>query len=455
MMLAVIMVVTLMPLIGRHAYAAGEDFDEEKVSSEEAEKVELGKDNTLDVELSDEEVKEAEEQALEEAKARAGIDDAVSIDEIEEAVEDEEDKSEELAGGYDEKLAKPADSGLAIKDGKNMKLSEDPQPYAYSLTVSEPDSNGFVTVTGYIGDAGYTFDSLYVGDEKVNFNGGDVTGLTSFTATVDMKNYEVGYHIIYAYLDYDGVPSNYYLYKDYVPTYIYGAPSNSQSYYETSVKYFTVYYPGSSYGYDYDCNVYLDYKMGKGKWKKGYGPVSEYSSSKSKRGGLKANKLIQIRLFYGKQFSYTDKGGYTGVYAFTGRQTGKMSRVVKVKTAYKKLKPRSISAYGARYKVTKYRYPYKVRYFTRWGILFRRTYYKTKKLYYTKFKIKVTFKKKPGIAGLYIGTHLKKGNKKKYVSNFTVYGKKKGKKVKLTLQSYRSSIYGGYSKLLRTKVRVR
>ena len=59
-------------------------------------------------------------------------------------------------------------------------------------------------------------------------------------------------------------------------------------------------------------------------------------------------------------------------------------------------------------------------------------YHRYKKTY-TKFKVTVKFKKKQGIAGVYIGTlhglyAYKKGNKKKYSQTFTCTGKKKGKK---------------------------
>ena len=69
------------------------------------------------------------------------------------------------------------------------------------------------------------------------------------------------------------------------------------------------------------------------------------------------------------------------------------------------------------------------------------------------------FKKKQGVAGVCIRTihglyAWKNGDKKSYSQTFTVRGKKKGKKVSVSVQSYRSKTYGGYSGKYKKKVRV-
>ena len=64
-------------------------------------------------------------------------------------------------------------------------------------------------------------------------------------------------------------------------------------------------------------------------------------------------------------------------------------------------------------------------------------------------------KKKPGVAGIYIGSKHVKGNKKTYTAKFTLSGKKKGKKVKVSVYSYMNPTYGGWSGKIFKKVKVK
>jgi hypothetical protein len=205
------------------------------------------------------------------------------------------------------------------------------------------------------------------------------------------------------------------------------------------------------------------YKNGKKAWTAmNYGPVSESSSSMSKKSGFKANSTVQVRLTYGKKFTYNDK-----TYLFTGRLTNQYSSTVKVKTAYSKPKIKSIKITKGKLKVQRwkvlyaYRYRYRVNRSTGYRRLISVTplYHRYKK-YYTRFKVTVRFRKKQGIAGVYIGTlhnlyAYKKGNKKVYAQTFTCTGKKRGKKVIVKVKNWRSSIYGGYSKYYKKRVKVR
>ena len=67
----------------------------------------------------------------------------------------------------------------------------------------------------------------------------------------------------------------------------------------------------------------------------------------------------------------------------------------------------------------------------------------------------VKLKKKPGTAGIYIGTKRLRGNKKTYSTTFTQSGKLKGKKLKVAVYSYQSKTYGGYSPVKRKTAKVR
>ena len=68
-------------------------------------------------------------------------------------------------------------------------------------------------------------------------------------------------------------------------------------------------------------------------------------------------------------------------------------------------------------------------------------------------------KKKMSIAGVQIktkgGTVQKSGKKKKYVAKYRVSGKKKGKKIKVSVRCFRSKTYGGFSGWKSKKVKAK
>ena len=315
--------------------------------------------------------------------------------------------------------------------------------YEASLSVSLKKSTGKATVKGTV--TGDTFYALYVDDRRVE--DADISGRKSFTYTLNMKNYEVGLHTVYAVLYNHDSSDQYVYYSKAVPTYIYGTPSNKIGYYTSGYKYFTIAYAGNSYKYDYNCSVYLDYKQAGGKWKKNFGPVTSSAKKKSK---LKANKKYTTRLFYGKKFSY---GGKT--YFFSGRTTKKLSKNFSLKTGAKKPSVKSIKITKAKVSSYTYRQPIWNSYWIGTTYYTYISGYRTVKAYQTKFKVTVKLRKKPGTYGIYIGTKRLKGNKKTYTTTFTQSGKLKGKKLKVAVYSYQHSKYGGYSPIYRKKVKVR
>ena len=311
-----------------------------------------------------------------------------------------------------------------------------PDEYEASINVSLNKSTGNATVTGSV--TGDTFYGLYVDGTAATY---DVGGKTSFSKVIDMKKYSVGFHTISAVLTNHDDPV---VYRYAVATYIYSYPSIKKSMFTTGSKYFSFSNNGKYYSKDPNCKVYLDFRKSGGKWKNNYGPVDSYGSGK--KSGLKSNSWYYVRAHYGKKVSYNGK-----TYFFTGKDLGKKSGSVKIKTGKSKKPPvKSISITKAKQFSRSYSY-------TTWiyigGFGYPTVHYYTQ--WYTSFKVTVKMKKKPGAAGIYIGNVRVKGNKKKYTANFTVYGKQKGKKLTVGVCSYQNATYKGYSPSYKKKVKVR
>lgn len=305
-----------------------------------------------------------------------------------------------------------------------------------TINVSLNKATGIATVTGTA--TGDTFYDVYVDDSRC-FK--EIDGQPSFETTIDMKEYEVGLHTIYAELNgHEGVKV---YYSKAVPTYIYSKPSNKTSFFTTGPNYFIYSYGGSSYSYDYDCGIGLDYRKKGGAWKTGYGPYSTSTAVKMTK--MKSGKAYQVRTYFAKKFTYGGKGYY-----ITGKDTGKTGKAVTIKTGGKKLRVKSL-------KITKAKQYSKKYTLTTWiyigGYGYPRT--TTYKYWYTDFKITLRLKKKPGAMGVCIGSKRVKGNKKKYTTTMHFSGKQKGKKLKFELCSYQSKVYKGYSKSVYKKVKVK
>ena len=322
------------------------------------------------------------------------------------------------------------------------------------------NSKGIATLTAHVDIQDVFFTDLYVDDDYVT----DVYGETNVVVTIDMKKFPVGYHTLKLFLgsdvydDVDGL----YMFKPSVPTYIYKKPSLKLSNFTTRCSYFTYTDNYNSYYYDSSCSVYLDYKKKGKKWKAGYGPIG-YGAT-VKRGKLSSASKYIVRTYYAKKVKYTppkslnaEKNPVTVTKVFKGPK----SKSIGFKTAYKKTPVKSIKAK----KIKQWCKKYKVRKlsskiywrngYAGWGWYRKVLGTKTYKYWYTKVRITVKMKKKPGIAGVYIGEKKVKGNKKTYAANFTLSGKKKGKKIKVSVYSYMSGTYGGLSGKVLKKVKVK
>ena len=310
--LSVAIAVAFVPVLGgQFSYADNEPG----IAAEEA-----AGDVVPDAELTEEEVEAA--GGVEKAAAELfGEGEVITEEEAEEIVEAEELEEADLPEIEASNIGQL--KGSEEGEGEDINEEEEvPEEVQFTFDVSFNKSTGKAVVSGSI--TGDEFYELYLDDYYVSY-----IGDTEFTKTIDMKDYDVGFHIIYATLYNDDDSIIYY--TKAVPTYIYGKPSNKLSYYYTGKKYFQ-YYANTSYSRDSSCNIYLDFKKKGGKWKKGYGPIEPYATKK--KTGLKPGTEYSIRTYYGKVVEFNGEK-----YFFSGKDTGKVSVVKKVKTAKGKKPP--------------------------------------------------------------------------------------------------------------------
>ncbi len=295
-----------------------------------------------------------------------------------------------------------------------------------SLNVTLHESTGTLEVSGNVSED--EFDYLCVdGYYEQSLSG------SSFSTTLDMKNFDVGYHSISAKLYHsDGEV----YYPQAVPTYVYEKPENKLNSYTTGKNYFVFTGGDNTKG----CDTFLEYKKSGGKWSAPQGPFS-YGDAKKK--GLKSNTKYTTRTYYGAVVNYNNTN-----YLFTGKDRGLVSTARTMKTAMGKKPPvKSVSIKSKK----QWSYSYWVHYYN-YGVY---AYSKKYTVWQTKAKITVKMKKKPGTTGIYVGNIKMKGNKNSYSKTVTLSGKQKGKRLKVCIQSYQHTVYGGFSPKYHKKVRVR
>lgn len=352
------------------------------------------------------------------------------------------------AGDADEDNAQPAalEGSEPIEETMDAPAPEAPDltkavKKGVSYTVTTRDATGITNVRGSIASAGLAgtglvYHSVYVDDYFVT----SLSNTTSFNININMKNYAVGYHTIRVYLYH---PTEGLFYDDckYIPTYIYGRPGNSAGSYQVYSKYMDYNSGTNSYSLDRSCSLYMQYRKGSGKWYT-CGPMAAYTTYK--KAGLTPNKKYQTRLYYAKSVTYNGRN-----YVFSGLPRGYVSKIVTVKTGKNKIPPiKSVTVKATKVKKHKIRH---YGYYT--GV------YLYTEIYYTyKLKITVKMKKKPAAKGLNICGKNVKGNKKKYTATFGTFtstSKPRGKKATVTVYSYQSKTYGGYSKLYKKSKKVK
>lgn len=467
-MLCLIMAVTCFPLYeGAEAFASEDEYkyevetikapgaDPAKLKAEaegkvkaEANAADIGiigtDDPSDDVDVTDE--------ADIEAEGFAG-DDVPSLD-----AGGTEPGSPEVVAPQDEPYVIKAEH-VKFNSKFGLQSSEKPDEGNYSAIINMYN-NGDVKLDASLYEAGWTFGAVWMDEDYNDVDGIYVPeGSTEIHQTFNMKQFDIGYHTLMLSLDYYGNKNVAVISFTKVPRPIYDKPSIQQSDFMTKWNYFTVKNNGNSCDDDYSCDLYIDIKKGNGSWVNGYGPIPSYETRK--KSGLSAATQYSVRSYYKKYVTYP----YDSVtYSFVSPY----SNTVKIKTAYKKPKVKSIKI--TKTKVKRHKRKYWTGYVKRWWRVNLRTgarrLIKTRKIYRTvkwtttKFKVTVKFKKKQGIRGIYIGTiqgmyAWKKGNKKSYSQTFTASGKKKGKKLKVRVKSWMSDAYGGESGTYSKKVKAR
>ena len=289
----------------------------------------------------------------------------------------------------------------------------------------------------------------------------DIEDLSSFSGTFNIKDYSIGYHTIIIRFCYNGEEVEQYLNWTYIERPIFNeVPSIKYSDFTTRRNYIKYYNAGNYYSDDSGCRVLIEYKKGSGSWKQGPVLVERYKTKK--KTGLKAASTYRVRAKYCKKVKY----GYDGK---TYLHKGPASKSLKLKTTYKKPKVKKIDISKVKVRCHKYRYwtgkikerwlinartRQKIRLLKRWKV------YRTVRSYSTRYKVTVKFRKKQGVAGIQIHTShgytvWKGGNKKKYSQTFTVSGKRKNKKLKVSVKSRMSKKYDSWSGSYRKRVRIR
>ena len=290
------------------------------------------------------------------------------------------------------------------------------------------NSSGIATVTGET-TGSETFTRLWVDEVR------SVMPLSgkSFKETFDTKKYDIGWHSLGAELS-DGTMV---YFSKYFPTAIYDKPSLSAGCFQTNAKdlaFSTPNHNGSKYDY------YLQIKKGNGDWGDLYGPFSPNS--------VRAINNLSPGTTYSFRAIYFTEVGPKDYFK------SKFSNTVTVRTGPKK-KPAVKSIKISKAKVKKV---WVKPIYNAFGLVVKKGFY----AYKTQYKVTVKFKKKPGVAGIYIHASndtplftFVKGNKKTYTATFTTGGKRIGKKMKVSVYTKGNSSYGAYSPVYSKKVKIK
>jgi hypothetical protein len=298
----------------------------------------------------------------------------------------------------------------------------------------------------------YIFGKLFIDGVELK----DFTYQTVITKqNVSLNSFSTGYHTAFlqVYNKETGKIVDL-LYKTYIP---YNGITERPGYkgvFDVYSKYFT-YNPYNMALQNQAGKLYMEYKTTKAKnWQRsGYmqaNMIQLYTQQSYKIDGLKADKKYQTRIRYGEYVTYgTDFLGDGKSYFFGGPvlstgtiKTGKAKapKIKSVKVKAVKVKYHKVKHYGA----------------------YTGVYLYTEKFYTCKFKVTVNLKKKPGTKGIWVNGRFLKGNKKRYTTTFTPYPNYYTKRppkglsrYKLSICSYKSKAYGGYSPLKAKSVKIK
>ncbi|MBR0399188.1 MAG: hypothetical protein IJH95_00005 [Mogibacterium sp.] len=321
--------------------------------------------------------------------------------------------------------------GVGIEESRTEESSIEEVPGdAYNVQSSR--KGDIITYSGYI-NAPYRFGNMYLDGPNIKL--GSINS-SNIDYSIDMSYFDVGYHtvLIEAINSSTGALAGY-IWQTYIPVNPTIKPDSKGSIeaYSTYIRFWPY-----SFGTNSQAKLYMEYKPASSKkWKRsGYmtsNMVVSYYNQVYKIKGFKQNKKYNTRIRYGVDATYNLDGK---TYTFFGPalKTGTFKTGKSKKPAVRSVRARAVSV--------KY---HKVRHYY-YGV-----YLYTEKFYTCKVKVIVKLKKKPGTKGIIVNGRYLKGNKKTYTTTFNPYPnyhtrRPRGRaKFKVSLRSYQSKKYGGYS----------
>ena len=343
---------------------------------------------------------------------------------------------------------------------------------AYTVSLSNSGNNLVIQANisnqYRTGPYNYVFGKLFVDGYELK----DFTGSTTIARqTISLNGFSTGYHTAFLQL-YDNSTGNLLrlIFKEKLavnkitdrPTYngVFNVNSTNFNYYP----------------YDLVSNqagpLYMEYKpSNSSNWSRTGRMVANQIKLKLDQGfnmrGFRANTVYNTRIRYGSYYTYTrlnpaDFGLTLAQFqkVFATNRTyladgnsyffgGPVLNTTTIKTG-KATKPKikSVKVKAIKIKYHKHRVPGHYEW-TGYHYVWIGSF--TERYYTCKYKVTIKLKKKPGTSGIWVNGKYLKGNKKTYKTTFTPYPnyfvKKPPKKLKykVTIKSYQSKDYGGFS----------
>ena len=471
-LLAMVMAVTFIPIFGpAPAFASDDQYaeseevvdvlskDQKKAEKDKAEAKVRAEMGVMDDEGAGADVAEADVTAADIEEASVAEDEESSVYEIVPAQPADRNAAPEIV---EERSMADAHISSDSADGEASLQGEDlPDRENFKVNAFLIYTNGDVEISAEVDEPGWTFSRMCMDNSQNTIRGTNIKGLSSFTEEFNLKDYGIGYHTFILRFCYNGEEVTPYFYWEYLPRLIYDeVPSIQYSDFITGPSYFKYYNNGNRYSEDNSCGVSIEYKKGSESWKMGPALVDTYNEKG--KGGLRAATAYSVRASFCKQVIYNDDGK---TYLFQGP----VSRTLTIKTAYSKPPVKSVKISKVKVKCKKYRYwTGKIR--QKWlvnsrtgrkiKLISQKKIYRTVKYYSTRYKVTVKFKKKPGIAGIRLRTShgysgWLGGNKTSYSKKFVVSGKKKGKKLKVSVRALMSKQYDSWSGTYKKRVKIK
>ena len=374
-----------------------------------------------------------------------------------------------LSGGNSSYLDSDlSEDGLFSEDELLFAASNNEPVEGKDYSISAAQKGSIVTVTGWVKTPYYPYGIQIDSTRLKNKFGTTQNTKTTFTETINMNQFDTGYHTLAVGLVYGKNSTDIIAAygKQYLVSNNITARPNSNGVFDVYSSYFN-YYPYGSFGNSAG-TLYMEYSANGGKtWQRSgymkYNLITTASAQGYKIGGLRQKTTYKTRIRYGVDVKYEDDISHNGD-GKTHTFYGPVLNTTTIKTgSASKPKIKSVTLKATKVKYHKLRWP--GYYNVVGGSVFWHNSY-VEKFYTAKVKVTVKLKKKPGTAGVFISllgqTKWKKGNKKKYTVTFTptynywVKNPHSGKyKLQVQVYSGQNSSWGGYSPVYSKKKKVR